>query len=213
MQRISDFRMTGISRRNFHLFRKLCGEDTLKNVVIVTNMWSEVNAARGLAREDELASDSMFFKPALDKDAKMMRHDSTYYSAITIMLQLVPNKPEPLLLQTELVEEEKDISETAVGAELARAIEEQRQKYVEELGELEHEMQEAFRAKDTETVEELKAAQEEAQVKVELLEKQQEGLHGTFATMAAVAVPFLAAAAVAMLVGVGPRHRPSSPSL
>lgn len=214
MQRISDFRMTGLSRRNFHLFRKLCGEDTLKNVVIVTNMWSEVNAARGLTREDELASDPMFFKPALDKGAKMMRHDNTYHSAVTIMLQLIPNKPEPLLLQMELIEEAKDIAETAVGAELARDLEEQKQKFVEELGELEHEMEEVSHAKNTETLEELQAAQEEAKAKVELLEKQRDSLYGTFATMAAVAAPLVAtAAAVGAAILMGQRSRSSSPLL
>ena len=216
MQRISDFRMTGISRRNFQLFRKLCGEDTLKNVVIVTNMWSEVNAARGLAREDELASDPMFFKPALDKGAKMMRHDNTHHSAVTILLQLIPNKPEPLLLQTELILEAKDIAETAVGGELARNLEEQKQKYVEELGELEHEMKEASHAKDTETVQELQIAQEETKSKVDLLVKQQKSLYGTFATMAAVAAPLVATAAavgVAVLAGRRELSRPPSPSL
>ncbi|KAH9927696.1 uncharacterized protein B0H18DRAFT_285335 [Fomitopsis serialis] len=182
MQRISDFRMTGISRRNFHLFRKLCGEDTLKNVVIVTNMWGEVNAERGLAREDELASDPMFFKPALEKGAKMMRHDNTYHSAVTVMLQLIPNTPAPLLLQTELVEQDMDIAETAVGAELARDIEEQRQKYCEELGELQQEMQEAFRAGDSETTEELQTVQEETKAKVATIEKQKKSFYGTFAT-------------------------------
>ncbi|KAH9840572.1 P-loop containing nucleoside triphosphate hydrolase protein [Rhodofomes roseus] len=197
MQRISDFRMTGISRRNFHLFRKICGEDTLKNVVIVTNMWSEVNAERGLAREDELASDSMFFKPALDKGAKMMRHDNTYHSAVTIMLQLIPNTPTPLLLQAELIEQEKDIAQTAAGTELARDIEEQRQKYVEELSELQQEMQDAFRERDHETAEELEHAQEETKAKVLTIEQQQQGFKGTFASMAAVAAPFVAAAAAA----------------
>ncbi|TFY58028.1 hypothetical protein EVJ58_g6669 [Rhodofomes roseus] len=197
MQRISDFRMTGISRRNFHLFRKICGEDTLKNVVIVTNMWSEVNAERGLAREDELASDSMFFKPALDKGAKMMRHDNTYHSAVTIMLQLIPNTPTPLLLQAELIEQEKDIAQTAAGTELARDIEEQRQKYVEELSELQQEMQDAFRERDHETAEELEHAQEETKAKVLMIEQQQQGFKGTFASMAAVAAPFVAAAAAA----------------
>ena len=185
MQRISDFRMTGISRRNFHLFRKLCGEDTLKNVIIVTNMWNEVSAERGLAREDELASDPMFFRSVLDKGSKMMRHDNTYHSAATIMLQLISNSPKPLLLQTELVEDAKDITETAVGSQLAHDLEEQRQKYVEQLGELEQEMQDAFRLKETETAEELQAARDETQTKVELLEKQQESFYGTWATMAA----------------------------
>jgi hypothetical protein len=36
VHRISDVLMGGISSRNFRMFRKLCGDDTLKNVVIVT---------------------------------------------------------------------------------------------------------------------------------------------------------------------------------
>ncbi|KZT63255.1 hypothetical protein DAEQUDRAFT_770777 [Daedalea quercina L-15889] len=213
MQRISDFRMTGISRRNFHLFRKLCGEGALSNVVIVTNMWSEVTPDRGLAREDELASDSMFFRPALDKGAKMMRHDNTYHSAVTIMLQLIPNTPKPLLLQTELVEETKDIAETAVGAELAHDIEEQRQRYVEEIGELEKEMQDAFRSKDSETAEELKTAREEAEAKVALIEKEQKGFYGTLATMAAVTAPLVAAAAAVGVALIAGQRRSPSPDL
>jgi len=215
MQRISDFRMTGISRRNFHLFRKLCGEDTLKNVVIVTNMWGEVTAERGLAREDELASDPMFFKPALEKGAKMMRHDNTYHSAVTVMLQLIPNTPAPLLLQTELVERDMDIAETAVGAELARDIEEQRQRYYEELGELQQEMQDAFRAGDNETTEELQIAQEETKTKVATIEKQKKSFYGTFASLAATVAPLVATAAavgVALLVDQRRQHRSRSPS-
>lgn len=36
--RISDFEMGEISMRNLNMFRKLCGDGTLQNVVIVTNM-------------------------------------------------------------------------------------------------------------------------------------------------------------------------------
>ncbi|KAJ3556344.1 hypothetical protein NM688_g2081 [Phlebia brevispora] len=42
MQRISDVKMSGISRRNFGMIRSLCGDNTLKNVIIVTNMWGEI---------------------------------------------------------------------------------------------------------------------------------------------------------------------------
>ena len=41
---------------------KLCGDAALKNVVLITNMWSEVPPNVGEAREKELSSE--FFKPA-----------------------------------------------------------------------------------------------------------------------------------------------------
>jgi hypothetical protein len=75
MHRISDVRMGGISTRNFKMFRQLCGESTLRNVVIVTNMWGEVGREVGEAREAELGSDDRFFKPVLDKGAHMLRHN------------------------------------------------------------------------------------------------------------------------------------------
>ena len=71
MHRLTDRRFTGIAGRNFRIFRELCGETSLKNVVLVTNMWNEVSRYVGEAREKELASD--FLKPALDKGAKMVR--------------------------------------------------------------------------------------------------------------------------------------------
>ena len=56
------------------MFRKFCGDEALKNVAIVTNMWGEVSLEKGIAREKELASDDDFFKPVLQRDARMMRH-------------------------------------------------------------------------------------------------------------------------------------------
>ncbi|KAG8684824.1 hypothetical protein FRC08_013466, partial [Ceratobasidium sp. 394] len=41
LHRITDGRMGGISRRTFKIFRELCGQKTLGNVLIVTNMWSD----------------------------------------------------------------------------------------------------------------------------------------------------------------------------
>lgn len=40
------------------MFRKLCGEESLENVLIVTNMWGLVEQSRGEAREKELMEDS-----------------------------------------------------------------------------------------------------------------------------------------------------------
>ncbi|EEC00079.1 hypothetical protein MPER_00057, partial [Moniliophthora perniciosa FA553] len=118
IHRISDFRVGGISRRNFRMFRELCGDDTLKNVVIMTNMWGEVGRDVGEAREAELVREDKFFKPVLDKGAQLVRHDNTTKTARAILLHLIENKPLPLRIQTELVDQGKSLSQTAAGAEL-----------------------------------------------------------------------------------------------
>ncbi|KAF9465616.1 P-loop containing nucleoside triphosphate hydrolase protein [Collybia nuda] len=155
MHRISDFRMGGISTRNFRMFRQLCGESTLKNVVIVTNMWGQVSPSVGEARERELATEDMFFKPVLDKGAQLVRHDNTFGSAQVILQLIVPNKPEALRIQRELVDEHMDISQTAAAEELNRELMEQARRHRAELKGLEEEMKIAIKQQDEETRKEL----------------------------------------------------------
>jgi len=123
MHRISDKRFSGIAGRNFKIFRELCGETSLKNVVLATNMWSEVPQDVGEARERELAS--KFLKPALDKGAQMVRNHDTEQSAHDVIRRIMNNHPVVLQIQRELVDEHKDIANTAaldaVNAELAEA--------------------------------------------------------------------------------------------
>ncbi|KAF8150026.1 P-loop containing nucleoside triphosphate hydrolase protein [Crassisporium funariophilum] len=155
IHRISDFRMGGISTRNFKMFRQLCGESTLKNVVIVTNMWGEVSLEVGEAREAELASQDMFFKPVLDKGGQLLRHENSSESAHNILRSIVENHPISLQIQRELVDQKKDISQTAAGEELNREMMIQIQKHRNEMRMLQEEMREAIRTKDEETRKEL----------------------------------------------------------
>jgi hypothetical protein len=140
IHRISDIRMGGISTRNFKLFRQLCGDSTLQNVVILTNMWSEVSLEIGEAREAELASQDMFFKPVLDKGALFARHENTRESAHAILQHIIQNHPMSLQIQRELVDEKKDISQTAAGAELNKELMLQMQKHRREMQALQEEM-------------------------------------------------------------------------
>ncbi|KAF9645238.1 hypothetical protein BDM02DRAFT_3069192, partial [Thelephora ganbajun] len=139
--RISDFRMGGISTRNFNMFRKLCGDRTLQNVVIVTNMWGEVDPQVGGAREAELMREDIFFKPVLDKGAQMARHENTSISAENIVRLIFENHPLPLRIQEELVNEHKNISETSAGEELNREFNAQIKKHQQEMRVLKEEMQ------------------------------------------------------------------------
>ncbi|KAF8206195.1 hypothetical protein K438DRAFT_1816773 [Mycena galopus ATCC 62051] len=155
MHRISDVRMGGISTRNFKMFRQLCGESTLRNVVIVTNMWGEVGHEVGEARETELANDDKFFKPVLDKGARMLRNNNGITSAHAILHYLIGNHPRVLRIQRELVDQGKTISQTAAGEELNRELAEQIKRHRQEMEILQQEMKEAIRAKDEETKQEL----------------------------------------------------------
>ncbi|KAJ7707496.1 P-loop containing nucleoside triphosphate hydrolase protein [Mycena rosella] len=140
MHRISDVRMGGISTRNFKMFRQLCGESTLKNVVIVTNFWGEVGLEVGEAREAELASDERFFKPVLDKGARLLRHDNDAPSAQAILHYLIENQPLALRIQRELVDQRKEISQTAAGEELNRELAEQIKRHRQEMAVLQKEI-------------------------------------------------------------------------
>ncbi|KAF8551121.1 hypothetical protein OG21DRAFT_1369437, partial [Imleria badia] len=129
MHRITDNKMGGPSRRNFHIFRNLCGDAGLQNVLLVTNMWSKVDPDEGEARERELASKDKFFKPALDRGARMLRHEGSQESAHAILRHLVGLEPTTLLVEDEMVNQEKDLAHTTAGADIMRELKEQGERH------------------------------------------------------------------------------------
>jgi hypothetical protein len=132
--------MGGISTRNFRLFRQLCGDTTLKNVVIVTNMWGEVSEEVGTAREVELANNDKFFKPALAKGARMLRHANNPESVRNVLRAIINNHPLPLRIQREMVDQKKDIFQTAAGAELNRELLLLKERHEDDMKQLRNEM-------------------------------------------------------------------------
>ncbi|KAG8214932.1 hypothetical protein J3R82DRAFT_10122 [Butyriboletus roseoflavus] len=169
MQRISDVKVSGSSRQSFRMFQELCGEEAYPNVLLVTGMWDTVTPELGNSRYQELATKDIFFKPVLEKGARMMRHNNTRESALEIIRNLVDMPPVVLRIQRELGGG-VDIMQTSVYKQIRELISEmvaQRQKKLDTLIE---EMAEAERDRDEETQEEL---QEEVQAaKVELQEAQ-----------------------------------------
>ncbi|KAF8064446.1 P-loop containing nucleoside triphosphate hydrolase protein [Lyophyllum atratum] len=154
MHRILDNRMGGISSRNFKMFRNLCGDTSLKNVAIVTTMWGKIDLDLGQARERELASKDIFFKPVLDRGARLARHDHTLESAQEILRSFLDQEPQALQIQQEL-EAGMDISQTCAGKELNRDLSEQIAQHRKEMQALMEEMNEASRLRDEVTRKEL----------------------------------------------------------
>ena len=137
------------------MFRKLCGTTALQNVVIVTNMWGDVNLSTGEAREDQLRNDDKFFKPVLENRARMARHDDTASSAKQIIRLILGNRPLPLRIQRELVSRGGDITKTSAGEELNRELNAQIRKYQKDMEETTKEIQQAIKGKDEEVRREL----------------------------------------------------------
>lgn len=157
MHRILDNRIGGISARNFRMFRKLCGEDSLRSVVIATTMWDQAEMSIGEEREQELASKDTFFKPALEKGARLARHNNTLESAQAIIRSIIRQTPSSSV--TLQIQEELGrglcISETQAGKELGRELNEQMDRHREEMRCLIGEIQEATRVRDEESRQEL----------------------------------------------------------
>jgi hypothetical protein len=132
--------MTGTVLKNLSMFRKLCGADSLKNVVIVTTKWDVVPNEVGEDREKELMS--KFLQPMLTLGAQQARHNNTLSSAQAVLRKVLGNTGVPLKLQSELVDEKKKLGETEAGAAVGEDIEKLRIKHEKEKEELKKLIQE-----------------------------------------------------------------------
>jgi hypothetical protein len=115
--------MTGISIRNFKMFRQLCGEQSLKNVILATNMWEKEDVKICERREQQLREEDQYFKPVIAKGAEFVRLYNTQRSAEDILKLVIDKHPVSLLIQEELVDGNKNILQTAAGAALVQEFE------------------------------------------------------------------------------------------
>ena len=160
--------MGAISKRNFVMFQKLCGSAALANVVLATTRWSEVKQAVGEGRETELKTKEAFFKPVIDAGAPLVRYMRTPESAMEILNHLVGKPAIPLLIQKEMVDGGKRLSETEAGQALQSEIAEQVRRHEEDMRTLMEEL-EAIKQDDDEGTQELDAEVKELREKVSRL--------------------------------------------
>ena len=101
------------------MFHKLCGTESLKNIVVVTTMWDRVTLEEGLRYEHELVSNDKLFKPLLDGGAVMMRHERTAKSATKVINHLLGKSATTTQNAHEFVKVEKTLGAIAAGTELS----------------------------------------------------------------------------------------------
>jgi hypothetical protein len=101
-------------QRNLGMFQRLCGPEALKNVVLLTTFWDELERQDiGLAREKHLSE--LFWKPLIDSGSRVERFDPpSYERAWEIVDRFPPATGIPLAIQVEMVDEHKKLWESSV---------------------------------------------------------------------------------------------------
>ncbi|KAJ4997042.1 P-loop containing nucleoside triphosphate hydrolase protein [Colletotrichum sp. SAR 10_66] len=134
LHRITDPRMGGSARKNLFMFKKLCGPEALKHVVLVTTMWELVDEKTGLERQAELETTEDFWGYMLAKGSRIEKHMNTAHSAhhniSRFMSQSRPTTPVLLAIQDEMVNKNKNLDETEAGKGLESVLAKERKKEI-----------------------------------------------------------------------------------
>ena len=186
--------MEGTALQNLRMFRKLCGPDCFKNVVLATTFWNKVMPATGEEREKELRENDEFWGQMVKKKSKMVRLYQDKGSAHSALGLIRPEEKMTLQAQSEVVLKHKPRDETAAAAmvqEQARRLAEERQQVLREeeekarrlIAEREAERRSEAEAEKTKMLARIKSQEEEnrkreaeKQWKIKKAEKEKERL-------------------------------------
>jgi hypothetical protein len=199
--RISDERWRKSDTRSFGWLRRICGEATLRNVVLTTNMWGKVTPEVGAMKEQQLAAE--FVKSALDKGAQLHRHHDTTESAHQIIRTILNNHRIPLQVQEELVDEKREFDQTTVGEEIKREVDESTKKLEEDIKELQNALK-TVKGREKQTRAQLEAEIAELRTMIETLTNGSRNMNSDYKRMIAMAgIRFAFLFGPAVGVGVG----------
>ena len=140
----------GLDESRLRMFRELCGEDSgvLKNLVFATSRWDLSISKVGVKRQTELENDFSFRKTFGREGYRIRRFDGTTESALELIRLVIPNAPQPLRIQREMVDENKPLLKTAAGRSVEERIHEARRRWEKSLPSLLEQMQLALEMRD-----------------------------------------------------------------
>ena len=120
-----------VEQKNLDIFRRLCGDETLRNVVLGTTKWDKTGLEVGQYRERDFRE--IWWKEMLQLGSVIMRVHADSASAWEIINHILENdRVEFLRIQEELLELQKVIPETDAGRTLRYTLEELREQLLAE---------------------------------------------------------------------------------
>ena len=140
LHRISDDRMGGTAMKNLRMFQKLVGDNSMKNVILVTTMWGKLQSSDdGDARVKQLTETGKFWGSMISSGARHERYDGTGEDARRIIHTMLDNAPCKLQIQQEL-DDGRELVDTAAGKEVADRLETLKAQHAEEIAGLNKEI-------------------------------------------------------------------------
>ena len=133
LHKITDNRITGSSMKNIRMFRKLCGADNMKNVLLVSSMWDIIQEKQGAEREKELSSEGTFWKSMIAQGATMHRYNGRTATALQLIEILISNTPSALKIQKQLVDDRVPLVNTEAGEDVNQELLKAKRQFAEEL--------------------------------------------------------------------------------
>lgn len=185
LHRIIDPRIGGEARQKMRMFRKLCGPDCMKHVVLGTTFWDGITPEKGAMREKELASNDEFWGMLAKKGSKIVRipTEGDRECGLRILHDMAKNGVFIPEAQREMIEDSKSAHETSaaktireetekIQREMEAQIQAQRAKFQHDLSRLgadqrkkrrqeKHEQEESAAAQAKAAADELATAQQE----------------------------------------------------
>ena len=162
LHEISQTGMFRTAHKNLDMFRKLCGDGALRNVVLGTMKWDEVELEVGQRREQELKN--IHWKEMLEQGSVIMQVNADSSSVWEIVNRILNNdRVQYVRIQEELLELRRVIPDTDAGKILLHTLEDLRKRLlVEERaanmgdGQLRQEELEEIRTQVRETADEIR---------------------------------------------------------
>lgn len=141
---ISDNRLRGSALRNLYMFKKLCGPECLRGIVLATTMWDLVPFEDGVRREKQLRATNDFWGEMEKGGSIVKRHLRTKESALSILEVILKSQYHLVLtIQDEMVNQKKGLEDTGAGIKVNEDLIEADRKHRKELEILRQEMKEA----------------------------------------------------------------------
>ena len=166
LHHITDVRMSGSSMKYVKMFQRLCGPNALKNVLLTTTRWSDVDQAQGERREGELRNGD-FWGELITEGAAITRFMGTRESGLELIDKLMGNKPKPLDIQDQMVEKNMAMAETEAGKFINGELGSLFMKYQKDLEDLRSDIEKAVKERDGLLQEILVEQQAQSQKKLE----------------------------------------------
>jgi len=176
MHRIIDVRMNHGGMRNLAMFRKLCGPDPMKNVILATSFWAKVTPKEGHDREQELRTQPEFWAEMIEEGAQTARFDDTKESGLALVDILLRKTRISLQIQKEMCDDGIPLLQTQAGQQVHDDLEAMAKKHAEEMQKLQQELQNAIKDADEKLQITLKRELTKSEKKMQQMQEQQEAL-------------------------------------